>query len=135
MRVMSVPRARSLGRVREDPLVEENRWIARRPDSRALTVTPAGRKKLTELGVAEAPVARLVPVAAIATPASRAPAGPLDTTPIRAIPAIMARVPGGLVAGKPGVPPRADCCLLSGRAEAAAAETRRSASPRPPVGR
>jgi DNA-binding transcriptional ArsR family regulator len=46
----------------------ENRWIARSPDSRALVVTPAGRKKLTELGVAEAPVARpLHPVAAIAT--------------------------------------------------------------------
>jgi DNA-binding transcriptional ArsR family regulator len=29
----------------------ERRWVARTPDSRALTVTAGGRKKLTELGV------------------------------------------------------------------------------------
>jgi hypothetical protein len=31
----------------------ERGWIARIPDSRALTVTAAGRKKLAELGVAD----------------------------------------------------------------------------------
>jgi hypothetical protein len=31
----------------------EQKWIARIPDSRALTVTAGGRKKLTELGVTD----------------------------------------------------------------------------------
>ena len=46
------------------------RWIARIPDSRALTVTPAGRRKLAELRVAdldEAPAPR--PLRAVAAPA------------------------------------------------------------------
>ena len=44
----------------------ERKWIARIPDSRALTVTAGGRKKLAELGVAdrlEAPAPRLVAAA------------------------------------------------------------------------
>jgi DNA-binding transcriptional ArsR family regulator len=35
----------------------ERQWIARIPDSRALTITVAGRRKLTELGVPDAPTA------------------------------------------------------------------------------
>jgi len=35
----------------------ERKWIARIPDSRALTITASGRKKLAELGVADCPEA------------------------------------------------------------------------------
>jgi len=46
----------------------ERNWIARIPDSRALTVTPAGRRKLSDLGIADgvaAPVPRPVATAAV----------------------------------------------------------------------
>jgi DNA-binding transcriptional ArsR family regulator len=48
----------------------EQRWIARIPDSRALSVTASGRAKLAELGVAE-PVERVgheAPVARVSVP-------------------------------------------------------------------
>jgi hypothetical protein len=35
----------------------EHKWIARIPDSRALTITADGREKLTELGIADRPAA------------------------------------------------------------------------------
>src|SRR5258706_170831 len=35
----------------------ERHWVARIPDSRALTVTAGGRKKLSELGLADRPAA------------------------------------------------------------------------------
>jgi DNA-binding transcriptional ArsR family regulator len=44
----------------------ERNWIARIPDSRALTVTAAGRKKLAELGASDRPTAPAPPPVAMA---------------------------------------------------------------------